>query len=239
MKKMQSNLLQIVNMTQEESLALQSKMDSVSEAVPTILANKQYAVSMVRDSQEKLSKAIDDTKIIGEISDISLAIKNIASQTNLLALNASIEAARAGEAGKGFAVVAAEINSLSSDTASEIEKIDKLTERVTKSVNELAKESDSVMTFLGDVVMKDYDEIGNIATNYKNDAYYFMETASDLGASTQEISASIISINDTIVSVQGNQHEIDRTNQDINDNIRMVSDASAVAVDETNADKLA
>lgn len=53
--------------------------------------------------------AIQQTKIIGEITTVSASIEEIASQTNLLALNASIEAARAGESGKGFAVVAEEV----------------------------------------------------------------------------------------------------------------------------------
>ena len=46
--------------------------------------------------------AIQQTKIIGEITTVSASIEEIASQTNLLALNASIEAARAGESGKVF-----------------------------------------------------------------------------------------------------------------------------------------
>ena len=52
-----------------------------------------------------LNKAIEDSKSVDQVNNITNDILNISSQTNLLALNASIEAARAGEAGKGFAVV--------------------------------------------------------------------------------------------------------------------------------------
>ena len=55
-----------------------------------------------------LNKAIEDSKSVDQVNNLTNDILNISSQTNLLALNASIEAARAGEAGKGFAVVAAE-----------------------------------------------------------------------------------------------------------------------------------
>ena len=70
-----------------------------------------------------MQMAIQQTRIIGEITTVSASIEEIASQTNLLALNASIEAARAGESGKGFAVVAEEIKQLSEDTSNEIRKV--------------------------------------------------------------------------------------------------------------------
>jgi methyl-accepting chemotaxis protein len=53
-----------------------------------------------------LEKAIEDSKVVGQINMLSESIMQITEQTNLLALNAAIEAARAGESGKGFSVVA-------------------------------------------------------------------------------------------------------------------------------------
>jgi methyl-accepting chemotaxis protein len=67
---------------------------------------------MIGEIIEKLKKAIDNSRSVEQVENLTNEILSISSQTNLLALNASIEAARAGEAGKGFAVVADEIRKL-------------------------------------------------------------------------------------------------------------------------------
>ena len=91
--------------------------ERVNEAVQKLMTDKDSAVVKADESRNRMQMAIQQTRIIGEITTVSASIEEIASQTNLLALNASIEAARAGESGKGFAVVAEEIKQLSEDTS--------------------------------------------------------------------------------------------------------------------------
>lgn len=60
---------------------------------------------------------------LGQISNITTVVSDLANQTNMLALNASVEAVRAGENGKGFGVVATEIRKLADQSRKSAEKI--------------------------------------------------------------------------------------------------------------------
>ena len=219
--------------TQEMATRADEIVVRIDEMVPQVLSNKKNAVEMVGSSREKLEAAIEETKIISQIVDVSQAIKAIASQTNLLALNASIEAARAGDAGKGFAVVAGEINSLSSNTAEEIEKVNQLTDKVMSSVNTLAKEAGNVLEFLNTVVLKDYDSLEDLATRYKEDAGYYLDTSGTLGSSADELNATMSNINEILDTINASQHELNEAVQNVSDNLQEITNSSSQVSDET------
>lgn len=62
--------------------------------------NMEQTSEKVGEILEVLNNAIEDSKSVDQVNNLTNDILSISSQTNLLALNASIEAARAGEAGK-------------------------------------------------------------------------------------------------------------------------------------------
>ena len=69
---------------------------------------KKQVIEAIETAQEvfdatkvELEKAIENSRVVEQITILSESILQITTQTNLLALNASIEAARAGEAEKG------------------------------------------------------------------------------------------------------------------------------------------
>ena len=205
----------------------------VEGMVPEILENKRHAVSVTHDSRDRLTRAIEGVKVIEQIVEVSNAISNIASQTNLLALNASIEAARAGEAGRGFAVVADEINNLSTTTSEEITKVNELTKRVTESVNDLSLASNEILTFLTDVVLKDYDHLETLASNYMDDAGYYGDISRTLGDSAKELDISIDEITKVLNTISSSQDDLNNAIHAINDNLNNITSTSENVSTET------
>lgn len=205
----------------------------VEQMVPELLDDKKNAISITLDSKKSLESAIEETKEIGKIVEVSEAISAIAEQTNLLALNASIEAARAGEAGKGFAVVADEIKNLSNTTGNEIEKVNGLVKKVMESVNKLSGASNKIITFLDEIVLKDYDKLETLAGSYKEDADYYVEVSNVLGTHIENLSTSIVNINQIINTIDASQKELDGAVQSVNKNLQRITNASENVSSET------
>lgn len=159
------------------------------------------AVSLYQQTRGELERAITDSQRVRDIDTLTEEILSISSQTNLLALNASIEAARAGEAGKGFAVVADEIRELADHSKEAVDKIRHVTEDVVQNVSLLSGSSEKLLEFMNGKVMEDYQSMSELAGMYKQDAAFYSDISSDLGAASRQMSANMEGINETICSI--------------------------------------
>lgn len=163
--------------------------------------SSKQAVALYQETRENLEKAITDSKRVREIDTLTEEILAISTQTNLLALNASIEAARAGEAGRGFSVVAEEIRELADHSRLAVDQIRKVTESVVQNVDFLSENSEKLLSFMNERVMKDYQDMTALAQMYQQDAAFYNDVSVELGDSSKAMSDSMTKIYEFITSI--------------------------------------
>lgn len=139
----------------------------------------------------KADLAIEGSKAVQKINELTDAIMSISSQTSLLALNASIEAARAGEAGRGFAVVASEIGTLAEQTSQAVGDINGIVSEVNEAVSNMSNCLSDTTDFLENTVMNDYTEFMTVGDQYNQDASTFMASMENIHNSIDNLTQSI------------------------------------------------
>ena len=176
--------------------------DEIKEKAQVIredaMVSKNNTIQMIEQNKQTLETAVENSRSVDKINELTNEILGISSQTNLLALNASIEAARAGEAGRGFAVVADEIRDLaerSKDTANNIQQISAL---VTEAVEELAQNASGMLEFIDTTVLGDYDKLVDVANQYYADADKLDSMMDVIDDKSAELEENITNINEGI-----------------------------------------
>ena len=140
------------------------------ELEKTATTNKNGTDEMMSTIMVKLNQAIENSKSVAKVDELTNEILSISNQTNLLALNASIEAARAGEVGKGFAVVADEIRQLADSSKETANKIQNVNILVINAVNELSANANEIMKYISETILPDYDNYAISGKQYREDA---------------------------------------------------------------------
>ena len=156
--------------------------------------SKESSNSIFKNSEEKLTMALEKSKEIEKIRGLTDSILQISTQTNLLALNAAIEAARAGESGRGFSVVADEIGRLADSSKKTVEEIQAVTEEVVGSVENLAINTKEFLEYFNNVVVKDYDGLVETGDQYEKDASFVDGLVTDFSSTSEQLTATISEI---------------------------------------------
>lgn len=169
-----------------------------NELEETAVKNGDNANQIIGEIVESLENAIEESKSVDKVNDLTMDILNISSQTNLLALNASIEAARAGEAGKGFAVVADEIRQLADSSREAANNIQNINGMVIVAVKELTKNSNQMIDYITNNVMEDYVGFVKSGHQYSDDAEHVSEIVNKFNDMASSIKTSMSNVSESL-----------------------------------------
>lgn len=224
--RMQANADDILTISRDgEKMAVEVK-ERAGDLKRTTQEATQKTNRMYESVKKTTEQAIENSKAVAKINELTSSIMAISSQTSLLALNASIEAARAGEAGRGFAVVATEISNLASQTSETADGINSIVAEVNQAVTSLEESLKSTIKFLEEVVLQDYDNFATVGEQYDNDAHVFYDSMTG-------VEESVNTLTETIGQIIQALNGISETVSESSSGVQNIADKTNVVVGQT------
>lgn len=187
--------------------------------------NKNGTNDVVGRILTQLNQAIENSKSVAMVDELTNEILQISGKTNLLALNASIEAARAGEVGKGFAVVADEIRQLADSSRETANKIQNINGQVISAVNELSDNANEMIGYISGTILPDYDVYAASGQQYREDAEQVSSAMNNCISEMEELRGHI----ERLVGQMG---EIEASVEECSKGIGDSADSTSRLVDE-------
>ncbi len=179
----------------------QEMKSRATEMEQTATENMNNTNNIIGEITTEMNEALENSKSVEKVAQLTADILSISSQTNLLALNASIEAARAGEAGKGFAVVADEIRQLADSSRETANNIQTINEQVIEAVQGLVKSSEKIIGYINENILPDYEAFVHSGQQYNADATHIDSTMAEYTAEAQDILATMSEMAESIEGI--------------------------------------
>ncbi|MCR5595833.1 MAG: hypothetical protein K6G12_08290 [Lachnospiraceae bacterium] len=186
----------------EDLLSYASQMSLRADEMKSNAENNMKNTSDVMgEILVNLNQSIEESKSVEQVNKLTKEILAISSKTNLLALNASIEAARAGEAGRGFAVVADEIRDLADHSRVAANDIQNVNNMVVQAVEGLIDSSDTMVKYVNESVMPDYEGFVASGTQYSSDASYINDIVTEVSHMAVELRTLVKDITSEVAHI--------------------------------------
>lgn len=195
------NIVVLSNESQDLYSYANEMQKRAEELEQNAVENRENTGNVINEIVQSLEKAIEDSKSVDKVNDLTNEILSISSQTNLLSLNASIEAARAGEAGRGFAVVADEISQLANSSREAASNIQNINNMVVRAVNELIESSDNMVKYINENVLPDYENFVDTGRRYSEDAVHVNEIVTRFNEMSEQLKRLMDDITDAVTGI--------------------------------------
>ena len=193
----------------------------------TAVTNKNETNAVLENILASLNQAIENSRSVARVNELTNEILSISGQTNLLALNASIEAARAGEVGRGFAVVADEIRQLADSSRETANKIQNINNIVVSAVNELSDNANEIMVYISQTILPDYD-------NYAVSGRQYREDADQVSDAMNRCLAQMDALNEHIGVLVEQMQQISRSVEECSQGVSMSAESTTIMVGDIN-----
>lgn len=182
--------------------AYTAQMNARADAMQKSAQNSvEVAGAKAEEILHSLNDAIEKSKSVDQIKNLTSGILAISQQTQLIALNASVEATNAGAAGKGFAVVAKEIRVLADSSQKTANQIQSVNDVITSAVYNLSENAQQLIDYMNQSVLTEFQAFAQSGQQYKEDAAYIRQIMDEFHEKTERLKDSMSGIADSIGTI--------------------------------------
>ena len=235
---MLNKISKINNIADSAAARMQEVKGKASDRHQEAVESKEKTIATFENIEKGVVNAVEASKSVSQITELTENILSIAAQTNLLALNASIEAARAGEAGKGFAVVADEIRQLADDSRETANNIQAISQQVITAVTDLAGNATEMIRFVDEEVVSDYDNFVDIIGRYEEDSDQASSIFSEFAEMATDSVSTMTHMNDGInnisVTIEESAQGVSNVAEEISKLVMAISSITVQAGENKN-----